>query len=221
MQRMEKTYDDGVLMLHEKENKVVAKIYGDLGFTKSIILPTDRYPLPSDSFRVFTPDNTREITDERVLKLIDRVPYKIGQCFTNTRNVILTLLRHGIQAQSYVGWLFMDAGEPIMHCFAVLDNNQIIDLSDDSEVLFDALGLNSFSYEKYISTKKIVLAQKNSVRCKPIGKVYKDWIYIGCPCLPENGKEMMNHLLSKYPDHLAFSKTDKSGRTRTQQILTK
>ena len=108
-----------------------------------------------------------------------------------------------------------------MHCFVVLDNNQIIDLSDDSEVLFDALGFNSFSYEKYISTKKIVLAQKNSVRCKPIGKVYKDWIYIGCPCLPENGKEMMNHLLSKYPDHPAFSKTDKSGRTRTQQILTK
>jgi len=220
MQLIEKTYDDGVLMLYEKENKVVAKIYGDLGFTKSIILPTDRYPLYSDSFKVFTADNTKEIMDDRVIRLIDQVPYKIGQCFTNTRNVLLTLLKHGIQAQSYVGWLFIEAGEPIMHCFSVLDNNQIIDLSDDSEILFEALGFNSVSLEKYISTKKIVLAQKNSVRCNPIGKVYKDWIYIGCPCLPEIGKKMMNHLINKYPDHPAFSETDKSGKTRTQLLLT-
>ena len=90
-----------------------------------------------------------------------------------------------------------------MHCFSVLDNNQIIDLSDDSEILFEALGFNSVSLEKYISTKKIVLAQKNSVRCNPIGR-----------------KKMMNHIINKYPDHPAFSETDKSGKTRTQLLLT-
>lgn len=213
------TYDDGVLLLHEKGNKVIVKSYRDSGFTKSRIFPTVKYPLPPGPIKIFSAENTEEVTDQKFLDLVDRVPFSLGKCFSVSKHLSILAKHSGFSIETYVGWYFLDAGEPVFHCFTVLDGKHVVDLSDDSVLIDSIMRSDPYNRSKFIETKKWALSLKNSVRCKPLGKVFQNQFYISCPCHPDIGKRILNELLSRFPDHPAFSKVDSDGMTKTQRSI--
>lgn len=213
------TYDDGVLLLHEKGNKVIVKSYRDSGFTKSRIFPTVKYPLPPGPIKIFSAENTEEVTDQKFLDLVDRVPFSLGKCFSVSKHLSILAKHSSFSIETYVGWYFLDAAEPVFHCFTVLDGKHVVDLSDDSALIYPIMRSDPYNSSKFIETKKWALSLKNSVRCKPLGKVFQNQFYIGCLCHPDIGVKMRDELLSRFPDHPAFSKVDSDGMTKTQRSI--
>lgn len=98
------TYDDGVLLLHEKGNKVIVKSYRDSGFTKSRIFPTVKYPLPPGPIKIFSAENTEEVTDQKFLDLVDRVPFSLGKCFSVSKHLSILAKHSGFSIETYVGF---------------------------------------------------------------------------------------------------------------------
>ena len=62
--------------LRDKEDRAVIKLHDENGkFTKSVIVPTDYYPL-NGKHEVFTYQNTEAVTDKEILNLFDKVKYE-------------------------------------------------------------------------------------------------------------------------------------------------
>lgn len=53
-----------------------------------------RFPGP---IKVFTMDNTEEVTDQKFLNLVDRVPYLLGKCFSVSKNLSILAKHSGFR----------------------------------------------------------------------------------------------------------------------------
>ena len=102
--------------LRDKEDRAVIKLHDENGkFTKSVIVPTDYYPL-NGKHEVFTYQNAEAVTDKEILNLFDKVKYEIGYCYQNTLKLCEILQAHGYPARSYVGWVFTSGTQtPVKH----------------------------------------------------------------------------------------------------------
>lgn len=215
--------------IKEKENKIVVKRYNNGSFMGSIIVPTVLFPLKSNDFKVFKYGNTKVVTDVKVLELIDTVPYKIGHCYSNTKAIAEVLGSVGYDVRTYCGWLFSDEIScPIHHCWAVINENEVIDLSDDFSVQFSKQNMENW---KNVKTKEdmrelsasfaeAVKNVKNSLRCQPVGRPFKSLYYIGAECSPENGAALYSELLKQFPNHECERGVDsKTHLSKTQQMF--
>lgn len=217
----------GNVKVIEKENRVVVKMYCRESFVKSVVIPTSYYPL-NGQYEVFTQENTEVLEDEKVLALIDSVEYQIGHCYQNSRLIADTLVFNGYEAETYVGWLFVDDAIPIHHCW-VKFKDSIIDLSDDFAVLFSKENAMHFQGVKSKEEYAEVLASfhqfvrerhiPNSVRCCPIGNPHSSLVYIGSVCEPEEGRKIYNQLITQYPDHECHKNVGEDGMNATQRQL--
>ena len=217
----------GNVKVIEKENRVVVKMYCRESFVESAVIPTAYYPL-NGMYRVFTKENSEIVSDKKLLSLIDRIPYQIGHCYTNTKNVSDLLKRSGYEVETYAGWLFVDGQKPIHHCWAAY-RNSVIDLSDDFAVMFGGENAKNFdgvkskedyveviaSFHQYVKEQNI----PNSVRCYPIGQAHSSLVYVGSLCEPKDGIKIYNKLVSKYPDHECHKNVGKDGMNITQRQL--
>lgn len=211
-----------------KEDKAVIKLANvDGSFKKSVILPTDYYPL-NGKYEVFTCGNTKQTMDEGVLEIFDKVKYRIGHCYSNTSNLISRLKKHGYDVKSYVGWLFTSEQEfPVHHCWAVLDGNILLDLGDDFTMMLT--GANGENFKDDLSKEEVrelmvsfqLAASRvpNSVRCYPVGRVTPFLLYVGCECSPEEGSVIYNNLIFKFPDHECQRNCDASGLNALQRAM--
>ena len=211
-----------------KSDRVVAKIRDkDDKFIKSVIVPTEYYPLNGNGFSVFHYENTKQITDEKVLELIDSVPYKIGHCYQNTSDIASILRKNGYDIKTYVGWVFVGLHTfPVHHCWAVLNGNEVIDLMDDFSVMFSADNAQNFANLSLEEAREVLLSfalaskdKKNSVRCGNIGKVSDILFYVGSECSPETGRMVYNDLIRKYPSHECQRNCDSKGWNGTQKLM--
>lgn len=211
-----------------KEDKCVWKLRdGNGNFIKSIITPTSMYPLHNDSFSVFTDDNTKIITDKKVINIINKLSFQKGRCYSNSEKIINAL--KGYNAKAFAGWFFMPSHTiyPIHHSWVVLDDNCIIDMSNDLVALQD-VGVD-FSV-KYNDQKKLyddlaeclkkINVMKNADRCYPFGKTH-GCIYIGCECEPNEAKKDYNSLIALYPNHEIIRTQNNNGMNFTQYNLSK
>ena len=110
-----------------------------------------------------------------------------------------------------------------------MDGNIILDLADDFTVMLS--GENGKKFESVKS--KIEWAEmvasfqyaarkvKNSIRCSPVGIPTSFLLYVGSECEPEQGIEIYNRLIQKYPDHECQRNLDSEGYNPTQRILQK
>lgn len=211
-----------------KEDKAVVKLVNeDQSFKKSIIIPTDYYPL-NGKYKVFTYANTKQTVDEEVLKVFDKVKYHIGHCYSNTEEIVTRLQKLGCDVKSYVGWVFTTACDfPIHHCWAVLNGETILDLSDDFTMMYSGANGENFTDGQSIEERRELIVSfqlaaskvPNSARCYPVGMATPFLLYIGCECDPEEGRKIFNKLMWKYPDHECQRNCDASGLNATQKLM--
>lgn len=218
-------YDEQVMT---KEKKVVVKLRNkDGSFKKSCIVPSATYPL-SGAYEIFHCKNTELITDENILSVFNSVEYKIGKCYTNTEQLLSALSAKGIEAKSYVGWLFVSAHEyPIHHCWVVVNGKSILDLSDDYTVMLSGKNGANFQNINNVQEERQLLADfqteakkyPNSVRCYPVGIPTNFFYYVGCECDSNKGRSMYQQLMKEYPNHEAERNVDRNGYNKTQSLF--
>lgn len=205
-------FNDLVLFPHLriKPEKLIVKIYNDKEFQKSIIVPTDYYPVNAKDIDVFCDNNTEFVTDERILKAFNDTPYKLGHCYTNSDTLAKNLKKEGFyNFQIYSGWCFVGETLPIHHCWIVANEKQILDLSADNIRFLEWLSHQPKPEAGEIDALRnrrveyMAMQQKmsNIERCGGVGKA--DWkIYIGASI--ESGEAARceyNDLLREYPHH--------------------
>jgi len=218
-------YEDSIKI---KNNQVIVKLYDEENkFIKSIVLPTKYYPL-NDNPEVFHYKNTQKLKNETIVKVFNKVKYLIGHCYTNTEELVKELRKEGIEAKSYVGWLFTEKGQPpIHHCWVVVNGNTVLDLSDDFTVMlcgengknFESLETKIERAQMIASFHKAAKEVENSIRCSPVGTPTPFLLYVGCECDPNKGREIYRNLVLQYPDHECQRNVDKDGYTDTQRIM--
>lgn len=208
-----------------KKDRVVVKLYDDSEkFIKSIIIPTEYYPLPNNEIKYFSALNTTDIKDEKMIKIINSIEYKVGKCFENTSNLFKKLSPF-YDVRMYAGWLFVENDTPVWHSWIVYNERHIIDLNNKNDKYEPNEYLkNNYttvsSYEElvlkyYTEIKKL----KNSETCF-IGNVNKTFFYVGVECEAYKSKDFYNNLLDMFPNHETYANCDKStGLNKTQQML--
>lgn len=206
-----------------KPDKVVVKIRDDDGrFQQAVIIPTIKYPL-NGPYQVFHAGNTCPAKEE-MFEAIDKVEYKIGQCYTNTKCVVNELRKAGYDAVSYAGWFFVGEGIPIHHCWTVVEGNILIDLADDyamQKAVFP--GIEEFDKTAAIKATADFIRQtkewRNSDRCYPVGCPHPVLYYVGCPCEPEEAVRIWWNLIRTFPNHECRTDYAPNNRSETQQYL--
>lgn len=209
-----------------REDKVVVKLYDNDVFIKSVIVPTNLYPL-NDKYKVFTYKNTEPVTDEKILKIFDSVKYKIGHCYQNSEKLVSRLREENINAKCYCGWLFVGASQcPVHHCWVVVDDKHILDMGDDFTVMLSGQNGKNFKGANIKQSRFLVAdfarATKNvpnSTRCAPVGTPTPFLLYVGSECEAEQGRLIYNRLIEQYPNHECERNCDKSGLNDTQRIM--
>lgn len=213
-----------------KEDKCVVKIRDDKdNLIDSVIIPTDYWYLPDKQISVFHKDNTRICEDEDILCAFNSVIYQIGKCHTNTNALVKALKQLNKDAKFYSGWLFtlQDRECPIWHSWCVIDD-YVLDLSDN---YYTMLVMNADKFQgKSIQEQRILNADflefalknwSNSQRCYPVGKVYKDFLYVGTECDMDTARTIYDNLIERYPNHKMQSDTNDAGLNKTQEELKK
>ena len=196
-----------------KEDRIVVKRYNDNNeFQGSIILPTVKYPIPSDTIHIFSLENLEQINDKRIIDAVDTVPSMIGYCYTNSDNVAKALRDIGENPKIFCGWNFVNTDIlPVHHCWVMLGENQIIDLSAIHTIFmktaisqypakelktWDKNKWRDYMYQYIKNTEKY----KNSERT--ILGTADGTLYIGAEVKSgAEGKLIFNQLKEQFPDH--------------------
>lgn len=217
--------------IKENPKRYVAKIYkenaGYLKFEKSVVIPTDLYPLYNNDFEVFNNENCTKCEDVRILECFDNVEWNQGHCYQMADDLKAGLMKEGYDAKIYVGWLFVSPDTTPIHHAWVMIGNSLLDLQDD----WTTICYNSDNFKgKTIDECRLLLADfhvfckenniPNSVRCSPVGIPSSTYYYVGCE-VPngECGREEYRRLLDRYPNHDCASRCiNNSGITKTQLI---
>lgn len=216
-------YEDRV---EYKNDRVVVKLYDGNTFKKSIVIPTSYYPL-NEKYEVFTKNNTEIVSDDKILGIFDEVKYKIGFCYSNSKQLYQKLVAQAIDAKVYCGWLFVGAAEyPVHHCWVVVNGKHLLDLGDDFTVMLSGQNAENFKNASIAETRRLTAdfarASKNvpnRVRCAPVGTPTPFLLYVGCECDAERGREIYNQLLKRYPNHECERNCDRNGLNETQRII--
>jgi len=158
--------------------------------------------------KVFANENTMEIKDEKILKLFDRVKYEIGQCYSNSENLLKLLLKHDIDAKLFCGWVFTGDVTPVHHCWVVYQNS-ILDLSNDMTSFARFMIENGYNEndvdinimrERLVEFRRNSMNWKNSKRC--VVGTADNKIYVGSPCKSAlEAANMYNDLIKNFPNH--------------------
>lgn len=224
--------DLGIRMWHEecvilKDDRVIVKLKNyDGGFKGSVIVPTSYYPL-NDKYRIFTYKNTEQLTDENVLKIFDNVKYHIGRCYANAAELCDLLVKAGYNAKTYVGWLFTAITEyPVYHCWVVLNDNIVLDLSDDFTAMLMGSNAENFANKSKDEEREVIASFQaaaskvpNSIRCSPVGTPTPFLFYVGSECSADEGLRIYRNLTKKYPDHESVSNVGSDGYNATHRFL--
>lgn len=212
-----------------KENRVVFKGLAD----QAVVIPSSMFPLKDKKYSIFCEYNTEDFVDgselkEKAFKAFDRVESKVGKCYKNSKLLLEELRKEGIQAESYVGWIFIGANLlPLHHCFIVVEGNKVLDYG----VLFNEKDYADLNTKRFAltpeETRKLTLEKFKEKLSLPnherfcIGKVYSKYYYVASPCDCDEGLEIYNKLLKTYPNHISFIKPRGAGNETEMQKMIK
>lgn len=210
-----------------REKKAVVKLRNrDGSFRTSVHIPTEYWPL-NGPYEVFHSENTARVDIAEIYNIFDSVNYKIGRCYTNTKNLYGKLKEAGFDVKTYAGWSFILEDIPIHHCWVVLDNGEsrsVLDLADDDPMMVCWLSEHSPKWpntnrEDHVNWLETALKMPNTARCYPVGQVSPRFCYVGCECDPDEAVSYYNQLIFKYPDHMCERNCGPDHVNRTQAML--
>lgn len=217
----------------EKPDKVVIKLYDNVGkFKESIICPSVYYPL-SGKYEVFNYTNTHMIgdseEDRRILSIFDKIHYEVGNCYVNAEAMTKALCEAGYKAQTYVGWMLTQA-EVLHHAWTVLwvhDRPSVLDLADYLTELNKIIPWNEVMRTEQLremmadATVKL-MKRPHHERCAPVGIPTPYYYLVGSPSNEYEGRDLFRKLVAQYPDHPCMARMNKNkGRIPTQDLIRK
>ena len=193
-------------------DRVIVKLYQEDKFLQSCGFPTTLYPLNGKP-EIFNYENTKVITDDKVLEIFNSVYFEISECYENAEKLTKKLQEAGYNAKSYFGWVFMyPYCPPFHHAWCMLDNS-VLDLGDhwtiieNSEICKKLLS-NTSNDEYQVALGTIIDDLRNnypnSIRCAPVGIPTKGHLYIGSPCDKDTAAKILDNLIINYPNHSSF-----------------
>ena len=189
------------------------------------LIGTRRYPLSQPmKKRIFVPGDGAPIRDERLEALVRAVhkfkAFDPGACYTNTLSLMKNACQNGWygKIESWAGWIVI-AGDskqpPIHHCWAVLNNIHLIDVSNlkASAAMNDAFEAEAVEIKKKYAGDEIgdaiawriawnnrlrPLEQGDIIENRVWGQVPDGYIYVGCPTHPQTAQEIYGTWQAKY-----------------------
>lgn len=98
-------------------------------------IPSRLYPIYNGvNAEMMNSEGFSEITDKKILQIINSVELKLGRCYENCNKVQQYLERAGYSVEYYSGWLFLNKDAmPVHHAWLVLreaDKKFLIDTTD-------------------------------------------------------------------------------------------
>ena len=192
-------------------NNIIKVDVRDLnGSMTKVVIPSDYYPLNGRAEVLNCINCSDEITDDmfELISIFNTVPYKLGHCYQNSKELDSVLKFFDYKSTAYAGWLFIDCQLPVHHSWVILrkgSHRYLLDLVDEYETML--------ANEDSISTEKDLmnyfrwsLKLDNSVRCRPVGVPSSKLLYVGCPCEPDEARAIWKRLVERYPDHTSWKK---------------
>lgn len=213
-----------------KTDKVVIKLRNEDGcFLEAANIPSVSYPL-NGPYKVFSYRNTKVVSDPQITRIVDLQEYRIGCCYSNTRNLVSALKAAGYNAKAYVGWVFFGNSLPTHHCWAVVDEIHLLDLADDQVTVLQEENCRILATAKDKEERRAMWADliataittlPNSVRCAPLGVPNPDWLYVGSECDPEEGKAIYRNYAREHPEYEARYQRTEENMTALQGNISK
>lgn len=206
--------------------KVIAKLCDEKGvYKRTIVIPSDKYPLIPNpkAMQYFHKGNCEEVTDRDILDIYDGIQFERGRCYTNSCRLMNALRQKGYDAKQYVGWLFVSEDIPIHHSWVILGNH-LFDFADDFTVLSSNPAVLEIQckedYARFVAAFYRECGKyKNSQITAPVGKPYSQLLYVGCECRYEDGIDVPQTLLKKYPNHEAYENCTIGQKTPMQKKI--
>lgn len=193
-----------------------------------ITIPSELYPLQNRKrLRLFTYQNTAPIqNDQEVTHVFDEMELPVGRCYTNTRSITDRLLKRGFnekEVQPFVGWIIID-GIPIHHCWLVYKDIHVIDGGvPQSDLIVHEKGTTYEQTREMIADFAAQERSRPNSATKTFGQVLPIYFYVGSKSSPNDGINLFQKLMSKYPNHptYSFAGMDEEGMTETQKLIYK
>lgn len=178
-----------------------------------VTIPSRLYPL-NDMCEMFCEHNTEDFDEslastQKVRELINEAEFERHCCYTNSDKLLKTLRNNNINAEMYVGWMFVSTNAfPIHHSWIVVDGNKILDLTTsltpeqkekfqllsnltiDGDEVFTMSGMLEWMEETLDNAERGVF-----------GKVTQSTYYIGSKCGRKEGIDIFIDLAESYPNH--------------------
>lgn len=196
------------------------------------------YEIPSEMFYlsgepiILTSQNTFLLSTQKIKNIFNKVEYKLGQCYTNSENLLNKLLKAKIKPehiQYLVGWLFIDNGFPIHHALLLYQNKYVLDITPL---------MNGTDYFKKFTQERNQWKNSRDMRLSyakwyqkfiknpntetaTFGKMKDCCLFIGSVSSKEEGIQIWNELMKKYPNHPSNNNANNDGTTPLQSIIMK
>lgn len=205
------------IVVNELNGKV--KFYGNkVKFTniaggEVVTIPSRLYPLNGEC-QMFCEHNTEEFDEsldstQKIRDIMNNSDYERHCCYTNSDKLLKTLKDNNINAEMYVGWMFVSTNVfPIHHSWIVVDNNKILDLTTSmspeqkrkcqllSNLMID--GVKTFTFSEILERAEETL---DNAERGVFGKVTQSTYYIGSRCDRKEGIDIFIDLAESYPNH--------------------
>lgn len=205
------------IVVNELNGKV--KFYGNkVKFTniaggEVVTIPSRLYPL-NDTCEMFCEHNTEDFDESltsthEIKDIMNKAEYERHCCYTNSDKLLKTLIDNNINAEMYVGWMFVSANLfPIHHAWIVIDNNKFLDLTTSmspeqkrkcqllSSLMID--GVEAFTFSEMLEMAEETL---DNTERGVFGKVTQSTYYIGSKCNRKEGINIFIDLAESYPNH--------------------
>lgn len=151
---------------------------------------------------------------------------QLGRCYTNCNEFLERAIRLDVHnVIPYVGWMTIgDGNRLIHHCWLVVDGKYVIDGSmnlKDLELMLDCVGKNLSDQEQrellcanYFKMQRMLNSEKYV-----FGQVFPNALYIGSPCLPQDGINLFNKLMRDFPKHPSYLDNNPDGSSKLQKMI--
>lgn len=210
------------------EDKVVTYAHPQLD--DIAVIPSKHYPLSKlSTISLFTTYNTEEVLDDDIRQVFDAVDFPVGRCYSNTLRFAEECRRNGISdIRTFVGWITPPSALPIHHCWLVYKENHVLDggIFKKAELQFAEFvqgnpNLSMQEYRQAMTDFMIEESKKQNSESRTFGKVNPLYWYVGTECNPQDGIDIYNRLIDKFPDHPSYRKPGQNphGASETQKMI--
>lgn len=201
-------HDEQRFSVRLDESKTHILLDGIIGWEKTIRIPSAMWPVEGQDPVILTPENTEPCQDERIRRIFDGLPFRLGRCYENADLLARTLLSNeGIQAKVYCGWLLFSDQIPTHHAVVVVNGNQVLDPSSMDYSNLPPFAEGATLEETRTAFIEWVKEQENKPRSsvKTFGKVAPSHIYLMAALPSKKALALRRKLERAYPKHPALS----------------